>query len=80
MSIAETFGIMAQGSGVLQSTVDKTVVRFVVENMLPLQIVDSQSFRDMAHNLNPNKEVPSRRTMGRRILKTYEEMKESLTR
>lgn len=78
MTIAET--IMAQGSSVLQSTVDKTIVRFVVDNMLPLQIVDSQSFRDMVHTLNPKKEVPSRRTLGRRILKTYEEMKESLTR
>lgn len=80
MSIAETFGIMAEGSAVLQSSVDKTIVRFVVDNMLPLQIVDSQSFRDMVHTLNPKKEVPSRRTLGRRILKTYEEMKESLTR
>ncbi|KAG0729240.1 Late secretory pathway protein AVL9 [Chionoecetes opilio] len=79
ISIAETFGIMAQGSAILQSTVDKTIVRFVVDNMLPLQIVDSQTFRVMVHTLNPNKEVPSRRTLGRRILKTYQEMKESLT-
>ncbi|KAF2353120.1 Ribonuclease H-like domain [Trinorchestia longiramus] len=78
MSIAETLGIMAQGSALPQSTIDKTIVRFVVDNMLPLQVVDSQSFRDMVHTLNPKKEVPSRRTLGRRILKTYEEMKDSL--
>ena len=80
MSIAEIFGIMAQGSAVLQSTVDKTIVRFVVDNMLLLQIVESRSFRDMVHTLNPKKEVPSRRTLERRILKTYEEMKENFTR
>lgn len=78
-SIAETSGIMAEGSAVLQFSVDETIVRFVVDNMLPLQIVDSQSFRDMVHTLSPKKEVPSTRTLGRRILKTYEEMKERLT-
>ncbi|KAF2365032.1 Zinc finger BED-type [Trinorchestia longiramus] len=77
MSIVETNGIMAQGSPVLQSTVDKAIVRFVVDNMLPLQIVDSQSFRDMVHILNPKEEVPASRTL-ERILKTYEELKESL--
>lgn len=79
MSIVETFGTVPQGSGVLQSAIDKTIVRFVVDNMLPLQTVDSQSFKDMVHTLNPSEEVPSRRTLGRRIIKIYEEMKESLT-
>lgn len=78
MSIAETFGIMAQGSGVLQSHVDKTIVAFVVDNMLPFQIVDSQSFRTLVRTLNPNKEVPSRRTLGRRVIDMYQEMKDGL--
>ncbi|KAK8391662.1 hypothetical protein O3P69_017291 [Scylla paramamosain] len=38
----------------------------------------SPSSRGMVHTLNPSKEVPSGRTLGR-ILKIYEEMKESLT-
>ncbi|MPC12629.1 hypothetical protein E2C01_005334 [Portunus trituberculatus] len=80
MSITETFGIMTQGNPVLQFTVDKKIIRFVVDNMLSLQIVDSQSFRDMVHALNPSTEIPSRKTLGGKILKTYEEMKEILTR
>lgn len=65
---------------VLQSSVDNSIVKFVVANMLPLQVVDSPSFRHMVLNLNPTKDVPSRRTLGRRILEDYEEMKESLIR
>ncbi|XP_045122606.1 uncharacterized protein LOC123511056 [Portunus trituberculatus] len=79
MSITETFGIMTQGNPVLQFTVDKKIIRFVVDNMLSLQIVDSQSFRDMVHALNPSTEIPSRKMLGGKILKTYEEMKEILT-
>lgn len=80
MTISETFGIMAQGNAVLHFTIDKTIVKFVVDNMLSLQIVDSQSFRDMVHALNPSTEIPSRKTLGGRILKTYKEMKEILSR
>lgn len=83
MSIAETFGIMAQSSSVLQfsvTNVDKTIVSFVVDNMLPFQIVDSQSFRTLVLTLNPNIEVPSRRTLGRRVIHMYQEMKDVLIR
>lgn len=80
MSIAETFGIMSQGSHVLQSSVDRAIVHFVVDNMLALQIVDSPTFRDLVGTLNPSKEVPSRRTLGRRLIDIYEEMKETLIR
>lgn len=48
--------------------------------MLPRQIVDSHILRDMVHILNPDKEIPSRKKLGRRILKTFGEMNESLTK
>lgn len=57
MSIAKTFGIMAQGSAILESTIDNAIVRSVVDNILPLQTVDSQSFRNMVHTLNSSKDM-----------------------
>lgn len=80
LSIGETFGIVAQGSSVLQSAVDKALVTFVIDNMLPLKIVDSDSFRNLMHTMNRTKEVPARRTLGRRIVATYQVMKDNLTR
>lgn len=65
--------LMAQGSSVLHSTFDKTILRFLVDNLMPPQIVDCPTFRDMVHTLNPIKEVPSRRTLRKRILETYGE-------
>ena len=60
MSLAETIIIknVAQGCHVLQVNVDKVIVALVVDNMSPLQIVDSKSFRSLVKILNPKKEVP----------------------
>lgn len=55
MSITGTFCIMAQGRAVPQPTVDKAIFRFVVDNIQLLQIVDSESCRDMVHIINPSK-------------------------
>ena len=43
MSLAETIENVAKGSHVLQANVDKAIVALVEDNMLPLQIVDSNS-------------------------------------
>ena len=78
MSLAETIENVAQGSDVLQANVDKAIVAFVLENMLPLQLVDSKSFRSLVRILNPKKEVPSRRTLESSFIDMYEEMKDDL--
>ena len=78
MSPAETIENVAQGSHVLHANVDKSIVALVVDNMLLLQIVDNKSFRSLVRILNPKKEVPSTRTLGRRLIDMYEEMKDDL--
>ncbi|CAB3223979.1 unnamed protein product [Arctia plantaginis] len=44
LSIGESFGIAATGSGVPQAKVDKCIVNLFVLNMIPLHVVESKSF------------------------------------
>lgn len=80
LTIGESFGIAATGSGIPQPIVDKRIVEFFVGNMLPLHIVESNSFQNLILTLNPSKSSMSRRTLGRRILDMHTDLKQYLIR
>lgn len=80
LSIGESFGIAATGSGVPQAKVDKGIVNLFVSNMIPLHVVESQSFGALIKTLNPSKSSISRRTLGRRITDEHIELKQHLIR
>lgn len=77
-SINEAFQIVTSVKNVSQNIVDQRIVEFVVENMLPLQVVESTSFEKLVKTLNPNKDSISRRTLGRRISSLYFDLKQYL--
>ena len=78
LSLAESFGISAAGAGVSQAAVDKSISDLIIYGMYPLQMVDCIWFRSYSKVLNPNRLIPSRRTIGRRIIDSYKEGKELL--
>ncbi|CAB3250090.1 unnamed protein product [Arctia plantaginis] len=78
LSIGESFGIAATGSGVPQAKVDKCIVNLFVSNMIPLHVVESKSFGALIKTLNPSKNSISRRTLGRRITDEHIELKQHL--
>ncbi|KAG5868429.1 hypothetical protein JTB14_029045 [Gonioctena quinquepunctata] len=80
LSIGESFGIAATGSGVPQAKVDKCIVNLFVSNMIPLHVVESKSFGALIKTLNPSKNSISRRTLGRRITDEHIELKQHLIR
>lgn len=78
LSIGESFGIAATGSGVPQAKVDKCIVNLFVSNMIPLHIVESKTFCALIKTLNPSKNLISRRTLGRRITDEHIKLKQLL--
>lgn len=80
LSIGESFGIAATGSGVPQAKVDKCIVNLFVSNMIPLHVVESKSFGALIKTLNPSINSISRRTLGRRITDEHIELKQHLIR
>lgn len=80
LTVAESFGIAATGSGVPQAKVEKCIVNLFVSNMIPLHVVESKSFSALIKTLNPSKNSISRRTLGRRISDEHIEMKQHLIR
>lgn len=80
LSIGESFGIAATGSGVSQAKVDKCIVNLFVSNIIPLHVVESKSFGALIKTLNPSKNSISRRTLGRRIIDEHIELKQHLIR
>ncbi|CAG9791509.1 unnamed protein product [Diatraea saccharalis] len=80
LSIGESFGIAATGSGVPQAKVDECIVNLFVSNMIPLHVVESKSFGALIKTLNPSKNSISRRTLGRRITDEHIELKQHLIR
>ncbi|CAG9793862.1 unnamed protein product [Diatraea saccharalis] len=80
LSIGESFGIAATGSGVPQAKVDKCIVNLFVSNMIPLHVVESKSFGALIKTLNSSKNSISRRTLGRRITDEHIELKQHLIR
>lgn len=69
-----------RSSPVTQTQVETALVNMIVFGMYPLSIVESQPFRDFAGVLNPTRQIPSRRTVGRRISESFDEQKELLIR
>ena len=80
LSMRESLKINAAGAGVPQANVDKAFVDLVVYGMYPLQIADCPWLRKFAQVLNPTKTIPSRRTLGRRIILSFNDKKEQLMR
>ena len=79
-TIGESFSIGASGIGVPQSAVDQRIVDLFVDNMLSLQVVESDTFERLIKTLNPSKSSISRRTLGRRIVNSYNDLKQYLIR
>lgn len=77
-SIGESFGIAAAGSGVTQASVDQCIVNFFVANMIPLHVVETDTFEKLIKTLNPSKNTISRRTLGRRIIDSHAQLKQYL--
>ncbi|KAB0795331.1 hypothetical protein PPYR_12170 [Photinus pyralis] len=77
-SIGESFGIVASGSAVPQASVNRCIVNFFVTNMIPLHVVESDTFNTLIKTLNPSKSTISRRTLGRRIADSHTLLKQRL--
>ncbi|XP_014778309.1 uncharacterized protein LOC106874908 isoform X2 [Octopus bimaculoides] len=78
--IAESFDITATGSDIPQAAVDQKIVNLFVANMLPLHIVESDTFKRLIKTLNPSKSSMSRRTLGRQIINLHTDLKQYLIR
>ena len=62
-----------------QQSLDKKVVRFVVQESMPFSIVESESFRDLVLAGLPGKRVMSVNTVNERLTAGFQEMKKSMT-
>ncbi|KAI5313974.1 hypothetical protein L3X38_043150 [Prunus dulcis] len=73
-----------QDHGVLTSTMHgkeewlKACVEMVVMDEMPFSVVEGKGFRRFCNSLNPNFQVPSRRTLVRRFMAMYDAMKQKL--
>lgn len=76
MEVGQSFAIST--FAISQENVDKSIVKFFESNMIPLHAVESGTFKQLIRTLNPTKQTISRRTLGRRIVDSYSEMKQFL--
>lgn len=74
-NIGDSFGAMGS---VTQASVDRCMVNFFVTNMIPLHVVESDTFNELVKTLNPSKSTFSRRTLGRRIVDSHIELKQNV--
>ena len=79
-TIGESFSIGTTVSGVPQAAVDQRIVDLFVANLLPLHVVESDTFQRLIKTLNPSKSSISRRTLGRRIVHSFTDLKQYLIR
>ena len=63
-----------------QKQVDTKIVDFFVCNLIAFNVVESSSFFELVKTLNPKTSVISRRTLGRRVSKRYDELQSYLVR
>jgi hypothetical protein len=57
---------------------DDLIVKLIAEKMLPLNIVETKSFRELIHISEPNYIFPSRNTIKSRINEKYSETKDKI--
>ncbi|XP_062305904.1 uncharacterized protein LOC134010055 [Osmerus eperlanus] len=63
---------------VSQKTVDRAILRFIVQGLQPLSLLEKPSFQDLIVELQPRSAVMSRTTVRRKIDSATSKMKESL--
>lgn len=61
-----------------QASVDKVVLKFVVQGLHPPHIVQQQGFIDLVQHLQPNTNVMTRNTVVNKVTKAFVEMKRKL--
>ncbi|PAA72082.1 hypothetical protein BOX15_Mlig031089g1 [Macrostomum lignano] len=66
------------GNSASQEEIETAILDFVIENMLPLQCIESPSFHRLVKKLDQSKDVPSRRTLGRRMTTAFGFMEQKL--
>ena len=58
--------------------INRAIVKFVIEDYMPLRIVEGQGFRNLMSFFVPEYSVPSRNTIKARIDHIYEDQKQNL--
>lgn len=64
---------------VSQATVDKAVLRYIVQGLQPYSVVELPSFKDLINGLRPSTSVITRPTVRSKIIKAAQTMKEKVT-
>lgn len=79
-TFADSSDINATSIGITQAVVDQRIVDLFVANMLPLHIVESDTFKRLIQTLDPWKSSMSRSTLGKHIIDFHADMKQYLIR
>ena len=71
---------MYKFDGEKATEITRNVARFIVKDLRPYSIVESQHFKDMVYSLNPKYKAPGRQTFSEIIVPNmYKKAKEELT-